>query len=1719
MALNDVPTAPDKKKSADALRDAVVKHEAALLMLESLEGAKKSQQTAQTGTRTGVTEAQATSHDAKTATKPADRTTVADRQTSTERQGLAQSDATDTKQFRQAVIAKSQEFETRVANNLKVAKAGTFGITDVLNNFDRLAQEATALPLAQIQTDLKTLSPTDPSVKPIRDAEIKLLHAPGIIEINKAQVAYDAAGIAAAKPNSKPNSAELVAIARQAKDLAFQDPAVKDHFAPIINACETLVQKYHLDVTAQPSSKPGQDTTVQAPRQGDQTQKTQADTKPVNTDGPVTPQMLAQLDAKVAQDTPARKQLEAQLWGDPTKQENAPKYQQAQTDIWNMVGELRKFPEDQQKAFNQAFFGPNGSAAEKQKYIDTVTANDKVLHDSATDLLKLTGDKVPLAAEWYNHNMSSFTAVATYYQAVGEADAKGDTKTAKDLWTDAQKKYPLESQFLTDNLGNPDALRLDAKFTGDTQTLYKAGLEMMTKGDVKTAEQFFKDSIAAADIKYADNVAQSGPRVKEIAAKLSSGTPLSSDEKLQLASEGFSQIDALTGPVTARINAATALSQLNQVTDGQAAGQYQSGPGGQAYQAEIAGWYKDASDKAKNIDSKDIKTIGNALNSAANSNLDLNKPENAQLKYGILNQAAILTGGKLWQPDETGKMVQKVTTSGYSDLSFTAPKMQAAFLITQQKGTDAVAAIKEAGLRESQAKGWQLHDMANNDKQLAMLMQQAHPLDPNHYLDVMTRSDSMWKTPLQAVGGLLVFAAASYATKKLVNPALIEDMAPALAEKGLIGTVAKTTLKYAPTIAGVATASGFSVGVDHLGATHEGAITAVGKGLSLVALVKGGQYMSRVGMAGVAPEYAEGMFGANTGKALTKDAVLGRVVQEIGGKPLAQADMTAGQLVEKLSAGTTRSESTAAIRALKSLPEDTQIFKKGVLNPAVDKAFLGTSQSELSGLARQGLEAAGAKPIGRVLPSLSEVKGALKGNAIDIQNGDVNAINRELAARTAVANRFAGLARNATEQNVLSRVATEVSGPEGNLSKDQLLAVAKRQGVEQKKLGALANVIGEDAQILKGGRWQGEFKSLPDDVKAQLKEVAGKVTPAGESPSLTSAQLANFANENKIPLDQFKGILKEDPTIIKNGVWNPDMLIRDPKTGVVARAIDTPNFKGVMNLDKMQTSQLYAKLAKPAGSEKSVLIRLAQRANQDVPLNDVRGITKQELVETMTGRGMTEEQIASKYPKLAKLKDTDLIVKDGKFQSGLVSRDIPETMTKKDFIAWYKQANNVDLSDPAQLANSPWAKSSLSKAADDANIIKGGKWQINLPRAAKQSIEEAKVSLRPKDVGLMEQSGNFLMKDTQANLTAGQLVEAMQTAKIDPTKIEALSKLPPETLLVKDGKVLSPVQVDRELSPTSKVFRAFSQQGTLNLNDTQKAVLSGEATDKAFAEPWYKVDGKIGWRHPFKTSKQGAQAVINGWSDGISNLKNSKGGLTGFQGALDPSAGTFRSTGAGFGMQNWLSGTGGSLGAYTLYNGLSSLGGGWDDQLGESTSPMEEFERRMGYGKSFQQNMYSYLWMPQMPNLFSELGGNATWNATKQIFFTSSGEPLGEVFQGALSGGPSQTYKLANELKDVKAANDKPLVNNPSLLDQQPINPQSLGPADTTTPTPAQDTTGAQQPDTTGTQKPDTTPKTGVKQSAALPQDAAKPVVTPVQPATKRSGDYIDDQLSGNLGN
>jgi hypothetical protein len=158
----------------------------------------------------------------------------------------------------------------------------------------------------------------------------------------------------------------------------------------------------------------------------------------------------------------------------------------------------------------------------------------------------------------------------------------------------------------------------------------------------------------------------------------------------------------------------------------------------------------------------------------------------------------------------------------------------------------------------------------------------------------------------------------------------------------------------------------------------------------------------------------------------------------------------------------------------------------------------------------------------------------------------------------------------------------------------------------------------------------------------------------------------------------------------------------------------------------------------------------------------------------------------------------------------------------------------------------------------------------------------------------------------------------------------------------------------------------------------------------------------------------------------------------------------------------------------------------------------------MGFGKDFKSNLYSYFWMPQMPTLFTKLDGNAAWAATQQLFLTTSGEPILDALTGIESGGSAKAYEKGEQMHSVKALNDRPLVDNPALLDQPDPN-QGLAPVDAPSQKPAP------APETA----PGTAPPKNLRQGSANPETVRNPVVVPIKPQRTSGDDYIDDKLSG----
>ncbi|HEY9683490.1 MAG TPA: hypothetical protein V6C86_18070 [Oculatellaceae cyanobacterium] len=1268
------------------------------------------------------------------------------------------------------------------------------------------------------------------------------------------------------------------------------------------------------------------------------------------------PQVLANLDRAVQANKASRQAIESKLWGNST--ENVDKYVNAKTGLLNVVSGLGSYTPAQQAEFNERFFGSNLSIADKQKFVDSFAAQDSTLHDAATALLRSTGEKLPLVAQWHDQESASLEAALGYYKATVDADIKGDDVSARQYWSQVQAKYPVEAKFLSAAMQVPQTVRIDAKMTGDYLSLYTMAAAAQKGGDIKGAESLFRDSVAAADSGYAQHKDEAAAKLKEIIDQLKSSA-LSGDEKLKLANQGFLYSKILSGPVEARLYAGQQLADIQPLdSDKKNKDYFKLGQGGVAYQAEIAGWLQDASTKSKDLDTASMRAVAQALANAVSSNVELNRPENVGDKK-IAEQ-------------------MRAQLMGVAELPIRTEKYLGEFLIAQHKGTDAVAAIREAGTREAQANGWKLKDIAANDAELAQMMTQAQAWDTNAILSEMHRRDSSWKSAVQAFGGLAAFLVAARLAKGAA-PELIEQFAPSLAESGALAGVGKGVVKYAPAIMGTAAASGLSVGIDRTSAIHEGILPSVAKGLSLVALMEGGKQFARVGSNGLAPGYAESMFGAAARSDLTESRVLGRLVTQIGGQPLAESEMTSGQLFQRISSTTAaRKESLSALGALRSLPETTRLFENGILNPRVADAFVGTKQVELAGLLRQGLESTGAASPGRVIvPTLSELRGALRGTAIDVENADIKALNRQIGLRTFVSNKLAGSASLNTEKNVLVRLAREVSGDEQNLTKSQLLAYAEARKIPASWLKGLDNVAGEG-----------------------------------------------------------------DPLIIKNGAWNPDLLLKNPESGAVMRLAETENFNGVLNLDNMRSSELYAKVARTGASQDRILARLAQRINQDIPLDSSRGLTKKELLDGMTGRidsstgrEMTAEDVLRRYPKLSELRDTDLVVRNGKLQKSLVSREIPDTMTKRDLVAWYRTNKGVDLNDPEQLTNTPWAKSSLAKAADDATVIKDGSWKIKVPQSARESVGERNVSLSLRSLGLTQHGADFAMTATRPDMTVGQLADLMRATHFDPTKIEGLSSLNPETVIVKNGNVQPAFR--RSLGPVDSVYRLVAgyKGADLKIGESQLAVMSGDANPTLASSLWSRIDGQPLSKAMIATDRfvgRVAGYPVNFFK----NAYTTRLGLSAFDPALHPAAGSFRVTGAGIGLRDAVGGTLGTLGAYTGYEGLMSVGGGHDDWTGKDTSSWEEFQRRMNLNNGTN-GLYSNLWLFMAPKLFTEEAGPVKTFLKRSFFGTGLGEPYFGLKDGLLNLGPYGVQQVQERIPEVRAANTRPLADNPSILSNQ----------------------------------------------------------------------------------
>ena len=1593
----------------------------------------------------------------------------------------------------QKLIGALHSLRVREANDTFVPPGNNKDSIDkILKDFDSIEKEAATYNLPAVYQDYKSIQ-ADPSKKAEASTEASLLHSPATILANKAIVAYDAAFKADADKGPI-NRRQLIDIARQSAATASQDKAVAQTFNQQFQQFEGLVAKYNY---APPIGAPGDraPAAAPAPRSGDAPKTTApperqappaagdapAPAQAAVGDKPISDQDLAKFAQNAQNDNAARTQLEQQLWGSSADNANAQKYLTTKKDMYIILNNMDGYTDQQKAQFQQNLFGTNASVQDKQNYINKFAAKDQGLHDAASEVLQLAGDKLPTAAQWYVKENSNAIACSAFYEKAIQAENAGKNAQATDYWNKAQK-YPIESTFASDLVKDAGVLRMDAIQMGQTQTLYDAGQKAQQGGDLKSAAQFYKDSVVASDISYKANIVDAQKKVEDAHQKLLNGGNLTSDQQLKYATAAYPYTRVLTGPVEARNNAAAALSGLT--TD--AKGNYISGPGGQKYQATIAQWLNESNAMSKNIDATAIKSIGMTLQSAAIGDLTLNKPGHEQDRQTVAIESQILLGGQLpGTKNADGSITPGVRLPGSSELPYTTPRMLGAYLLTQGHGTDAIKAVQEGAQREAAQRGWTLADTAAKDPMIGKLVAQAKPLDSSHVLDQLTNNESQFKTAGQAIGGALAFTAAVALTHRL-TPLLEDSGAGVLAKEGLVGATARAAVKYAPTLAGVGAAVGTSYGIDRLGTTHEGWKSDAVKGLSVVALVKSGKYLSRVGATGFAPEVADNMFGAaKTGEGLSTREVLGRMVTDVSGKPLAESEVTIGKLTERY--GTTLSKENLA--KLNALPKDLPVFQKGVINPQVNEAFLGTSQRSLGQLSAEIMPRPGV-----FIPKASEIASVLKGAPIDVASGDANAVSRQLALRLQAAKILGtGSASKATELGISQRLAMEVSNTknvaESNLTRDQYLDYFKARGVKLKELGTIGNVVGEDAPILQGGKFNPSLGNINSDLQTQLQTIAKN---SGKEGQLTSQDLINYANKNKIPVKNFESVLNQDPLMIKNGNWNPNLLIQDAKTGVVSKAIDIPNFKGVTGLDNMTNSQLFSRLAKPGASERSMAVAMAQRSSQQVVGDGAGNVTVGEYIQDLKKgpQGISDAAIAQKYPNLAKLNDDDLIIKNGKFQTKVVQRDLPTNMTAGEFKNWYATNRLLDLNDPAILANSPWKKA-LSSVSDDSPVLKNGKWQISrltgrLPKEADQLVNEQTVNVgKAKTVGLAESNGKWLMSDRKANLNVGQFLAAAKDANLDPSKFESLAKMNPDTPIVIDGK-MAPVA---RLSNTSNTFVSKSinlvrSPKTLSLGTTegQRAVLLGEATD---GEPGLNLAKN--WRSIVTSPTKAAKAS---WEIGTTPVKWIGSSVksmattawdtrlgTGALTSVDPTVGKFATQGARYGLQNFVHGSLGVAGSYGLYQAMQTFSGENFDSKGDRVTNGQAFQNRLlGFGNSpdkiksledgvtkqyndeiqampdaeknaltqaeydknladrinkakTEQTLRNNIWMPSFYSAYQ--GEGLPW----MNLALTAGLPLAsDAITGFSNEHSGANDKLRAQLKATQDLNNKPLVDNPNLV-------------------------------------------------------------------------------------
>jgi hypothetical protein len=468
--------------------------------------------------------------------------------------------------FRQAVATEDQTIRARIQHN--ILNSQNFAIGDVLKNFDSLAQHVGQINMTGVAADLTTIK-SDPSKKADQVNEQYLLQARGVILANKAMVAYDAAF----KPNADsgtPNRKQLIDIARKSMADASQDKDVAQQFASRYQAYEGRVVAYKCApaIGAAPTERAPQPAPGPAPAEKQppaaapapaekqpnpaaQTDNSQGATQDQPDKGPSDQQLAAFVQAAQAAD-PAKRALEQQIWGDPNTQVNSDKYLTAKKDIFSILTGMTGYSQEQRDDFQAKVLGA-GSVQGKQQYIDTFASKDKNLHDVATELVKIGGDKLPALAQWYNADNANSAACFAFYTKAIEADNAGNQDQANAYWQSAQN-YPLESKFASDKMHDPSVLVLDAKMKGNSIGLFNFANQTAQAGDLPSAAKLYNDSVQAADILYKQVSGKAQNQLADAQKNGRTGDSLNADDKAADA--------VLRGPSNSRLLAAQGLNNI-----------------------------------------------------------------------------------------------------------------------------------------------------------------------------------------------------------------------------------------------------------------------------------------------------------------------------------------------------------------------------------------------------------------------------------------------------------------------------------------------------------------------------------------------------------------------------------------------------------------------------------------------------------------------------------------------------------------------------------------------------------------------------------------------------------------------------------------------------------------------------------------------------------------------------------------------------------------------------------------------------------------------------------------------------------------------------------------------------------------------------------------------------------------------------------------------------